>query len=59
MPSHVHCLGSKSGGQSQGCGGGHVLPSHVAPSQVMGLRNWSGDKGQVIAIRWKNDWGML
>ena len=48
MPGHVRSLESRSGGQSWGCGSGHMLPSHVAPSQVHEsgdiLGNWSGDK---------------
>ena len=47
MPGHMSSLGSKLGVGSWGCGSGHVLPSHMAPSQVHGsggqLGNWSGD----------------
>jgi len=63
MPGHVSSLESRSGGQSQGCGSDHMLPSHVAPSQVHKsgdrLGNWSGDEGGAIAIRWKNGVRML
>ena len=63
MPSHVSSLGLKPGVWSQGCGSGHMLPSHVAPSQVLGsggwLGNWSGDEVGEASIRLKNDLGTL
>ena len=63
MPGHVRSLWSGSGGQSQGCGSGHMLLSHVVPSQVHEsggrLGNWSGDVSWAIAIRWKNGVQML
>ena len=63
IPGHVRSLESGLGNQSQGCGSGHVLPSHVAPSQVHAsgdrLGNWSGDDGQEMVIRWKNGVRML
>jgi len=47
MPGHMRSLVLRSGGQSWGHGSGHVLPSHVAPSQVHEsggrLGNQSGD----------------
>jgi len=58
MPGHMRSLESGSGNQSQGHGSGHVLPSHVAPSQVHmsgdRLGNRSGNDGQEMVIRWKN-----
>jgi len=63
MLGHVISLWSKSGGQSQGHGSVHVLPSHVAPSQVHKsgdrLGNQSGGGGQEVTIRWKNGRGTL
>jgi len=48
MPDHVRSLESRLGNQSRGCGSSHVLPSHVAPSQVHesgdSLGNQSGDE---------------
>ena len=58
MPGHVRSLWSRSGGQLWGCRSSHILPSHVAPSQVHksgnSLGNWLGDETWEIAIRWKN-----
>jgi len=63
MPGHMRSLESRASNQSQDHGSSHVLPSHVAPSQVHesgnSLGNWSGDEMREIAVRWKNGVQML
>ena len=63
IPGHMTSLELRSDGQSWGCGSRHMLPGLVAPGQVHKsgdrLGNQSGDGGQEIVRRWKNDRGML